>query len=260
VWREIAGTTLGMDDSALRERLWLGFARLQMLLGGQAAGGSVVEREGLVASVVPTAPDSPTLNAAVLLAARIESEALEELAARYGDAKVRRWGVWVDGSAGAATQALKAAGLRPTTSSPGMGAVIDELPLNGQARAGPADLATVGHVNDLAYGNQDGRLERTLAPMPADLLRAYRADVDGEPASVALALDHDGDCGVSFVATAPRLRRQGHARRVMQRVLVDARDRGLTTTTLQATDLGERLYHALGYRYLSDMQLWEQRS
>jgi hypothetical protein len=45
----------------------------------------------------------------------------------------------------------------------------------------------------------------------------------------------------------------------MSRVAQEAREDGLTSTTLQATDLGERLYRALGYRKVSDMQLWERR-
>ena len=149
--------------------------------------------------------------------------------------------------------------MRLASSSPGMGLPITELNLNGRAPAGPADLATVGRINDLAYGNPDGRLERTLAPLPKGLLHAYRADHKGRPASVALALHHGEDCGISFVATAPYARRQGLATDVMQRVAQEARSHGLTSTTLQATDLGERLYRALGYRKVSDMQLWERR-
>ena len=45
----------------------------------------------------------------------------------------------------------------------------------------------------------------------------------------------------------------------MQRVAADARDAGMTSATLQATNLGEKLYIALGYRKVSDMQLWERR-
>ena len=74
-----------MDDATLRERLWLGFARLQTLLGGQAGGGSVIEDEGFVASVVPSAPDSPTLNATVSLDSPRTVAALPELHRRYGD-------------------------------------------------------------------------------------------------------------------------------------------------------------------------------
>ena len=249
-----------MDVGTLRERLWQGFAQLQILLGGQAAGGTIVEQRGVVASFVPTAPDSPTLNAAIALEAAIDPAALEELADRYEQIGIHRWGVWTDGSKRAVVAVLERAGMRMTSSSPGMGAAIDALALNGRAPAAAADLATVGRVNDLAYGNPDGRLERTLAPLPPGLLRAYRADHGGRPASVALALHHKRDCGISFVATAPHARRQGLATDVMRRVAVDAREAGCTSTSLQATNLGEKLYTALGYRKVSDMQLWERRS
>lgn len=249
-----------MDEGTLRERLWLGFARLQTLLGGQAAGGAVVNEPGMVASVVPMAPDSPTLNAAIALAPALEPETLDKLREAYRQAGIRRWGVWVDGGHDDVTRVLDHAGLRVTSSAPGMAAAIDALSLNGRAPAHPADLATVGLVNDLAYGNGDGRLERTLAPLPPGLLRAYVADHKAKPASVALALHHDHDCGVSFVATAPSARRRGLATDVMHRVLSDARAEGCTTTSLQATDLGEKLYQALGYAKVSEMQLWEQRA
>lgn len=242
-------------------RLWDGFARLQALLGGHAGPGSVLEREGLVASVVPSAPDSPTLNAAVAIAAERAPEHLEELQRRYAGAKVRRWGVWLDGSASLAAQALAQAGMVVTTASPGMGAKLDELPGSHEDGAAPrpADLTTVGRVNDLAYGNYDARLERTLAPLPNGILKGYRADLNGKPAAVALTLRHGEDCGVSFVATIPKARRKGLASTVMRQALAAARDSGCTTTTLQATDVGERLYTNLGYRRLCVMQLWERR-
>jgi NTE family protein len=71
--------------------------------------------------------------------------------------------VWVDGSARDVTAELRARGLGIASSSPGMGAVIDELGLDlTTARDRPnANLRTVGRVNDLAYGNVDSRLERT---------------------------------------------------------------------------------------------------
>jgi GNAT superfamily N-acetyltransferase len=248
-----------MDDGALNERLWQGFAQLQTLLGGQAAGGAVLEEQGVMASFVPGAPDSPTLNAVIVLDAALEPRVLAALKDRFDQIGIRRWGVWTDGAKRAVTTTLEESGLRMSSSAPGMGAGLEELHLNGRAPAGPADLATVGHVNDLAYGNSDGRLERTLAPLPPGLLKAYRADHSGRPASVALALHHGEDCGISFVATAPHTRRQGLATDVMHRVAVDARADGCTSTTLQATNLGEKLYTALGYRKVSDMQLWEPR-
>ncbi len=242
----------------LRARLWDGFARLQTLLGGHAGPGSVLERDGLVASVVPSAPDSPTLNAAVALEPDRATEHLRELAARYREARVRRWGVWLDGGAARAAKAFANAGMVMTTASPGMGAALDQLDARPE-QATPADLATVGRVNDLAYGNRDARLERTLAPLPNGILHTYRQDLDGEPAAVAMALHHGEDCGVSFVATVPHARRLGLATSVMHQALAHARQQGCTTTTLQATEVGERLYANLGYRRLCVMQLWERR-
>jgi GNAT superfamily N-acetyltransferase len=248
-----------MDDGTLRERLWQGFARLQTLLGGEAAGGVVVEEHGVVASFVPGAPDSPTLNAAIVVAGELDLDLLEAMRRRWEQLGVRRWGIWTDGAKYGVTDTLRTARLRVTSSAPGMGAEIADLSLNGRAPARATDLATVGHVNDLAYGNPDARLERTLAPLPPGLLHAYVVELQGRPASVALALHHQRDCGISFVATAPHARRQGLASDVMQRIAFDAREAGMTSTTLQATNLGEKLYYALGYRKVSDMQLWERR-
>ena len=248
-----------MDDGTLRDRLWQGFAQLQMLLGGDAAGGVVAEEAGIVASFVPGAPDSPTLNAAIVVGDALDLDQLERMRERWEQIGVRRWGVWVDGASWAVTDTLRLARMRVTTASPGMAAEIDGLSINGRALARETDLATVGHVNDLAYGNPDARLERTLSPLPPGVLHAYVAELRGRPASVALALHHNEDCGISFVATAPHARRQGLASGVMQQVAADARAAGLTSATLQATSLGEKLYAALGYHKVSDMQLWERR-
>src|SRR3954452_22445990 len=56
-----------MEDAELRRRLWEGFAGLEALLGGPGKDGFVIERPGILASIVPSAPDSPALNAAVAL-------------------------------------------------------------------------------------------------------------------------------------------------------------------------------------------------
>src|SRR4051794_35091988 len=100
-----------MDDADLRRRLWEGFAALQTLLGGSARQGSVIERHGLVASIVPSAPDSPALNAAVAIEPHAAPPALGELEDHYAAAGVRRWAVWVDGGARDVTEQLRDAGL-----------------------------------------------------------------------------------------------------------------------------------------------------
>lgn len=248
-----------MDEGTLRLRLWDGFAELQMLLGANAGQGRTIQRDGLVASIVPNAPESPTLNAAVAIDPDAAVQHIDELARLYGQASVRRWGVWMDGGASLAAQVLTRAGMTVTAASPGMGAELTALAITTADTSQAADLATVGRVNDMAYGNFDGRLERTLTPLPNGVLKAYRVDHEGTPAAVALALHHDADCGVSFVATIPQARRQGLATQVMRQALRDAANNGCTTTTLQATEVGERLYLNLGYERLCVMQLWERR-
>jgi GNAT superfamily N-acetyltransferase len=250
-----------MDDAELKRRLWEGFASLQTLLGGSAKQGFVIERDGLMASVVPSTPDSPALNAAVALDPASALRYLDELEVLYGDAGVRRWAVWVDGSARAVTAELRQSGMAVASASPGMGAALADLKID-LTTADPrpnADLLVVGRVNDLAYGNVDSRLERTLSTLEEGTLRGYRADLNGAPAAVALALHHGQDCGISFVATVPKARRHGLATQVMRSALADAQRHHLTTITLQATELGERLYQQLGLKRLCPMELWERR-
>src|SRR4051794_41569359 len=104
-----------------------------------------------------------------------------------------------------------------------------------------------------------GGLERPRPRWGGGRWCGSRPDLNGAPAAVALALHHGEDCGVSFVATVPQARRRGLATQVMRSALADGRRHGLTTITLQATELGERLYHQLGLKRLGPMELWEHR-
>src|SRR4051795_9713960 len=156
-----------MDDADLRRRLWEGFAGLQTLLGGSARNGFVLEWDGLVASIVPSAPDSPALNAAVAIDPAAAPDALEELEVRYGDAGVRRWAIWVDGSARDVTAELRSAGLAIASASPGMGAELDSLAIDltttnprpnaGLMTHGPATTPPPGSQPAAPRGAEDRR-------------------------------------------------------------------------------------------------------
>ena len=86
----------------------------------------------------------------------------------------------------------------------------------------------------------------------------YLAQANGTPSACAAACDTDGDCGIFLVATLPGARGRGLAGTLVSRALLDAR-RGCTTSTLQATKMGEPVYERLGYRTLGRLQMWEQR-
>jgi len=73
--------------------------------------------------------------------------------------------------------------------------------------------------------------------------------VDGEPASCALAIMVEDTAYVGFVATAAAHRRKGYAETVMRACLDDAlKATGIRKTILHATEMGQPVYEAMGYR------------
>jgi GNAT superfamily N-acetyltransferase len=120
----------------------------------------------------------------------------------------------------------------------------------------PVELA---RLNDHAYGLRDAFALALANFGTADGLHFYGVE-DGEGlASGLVAFDHGDDCSVWLVATRESVRGRGLAGSLMAHALADARDRGRTTSTLQATDLGRPVYERLGYRSLGEIQLWEKR-
>ena len=122
-----------------------------------------------------------------------------------------------------------------------------------------AGIGDIAQVNDRAYG-YDGRFARTLGLMPADVAVLYVARAGGDPAACLMALDEGGDCGLYLVATVPEEQGRGLATQLATRALVDGRERGCTTSTLQANATSERFYLRLGYRRLGELLLWESSS
>lgn len=205
-----------------------------------------------MASVVPSASDSPLLNTIVPLRPRAGLEAIERLLPVFGDA---RWGVWAERREEAG---LRRAGLHCELAPWRlMAAPIEELDDSDGEGEPTADLALVGALNDVAYGLDHGRLERHFAPLPAERVHGYRLDRGGRPVAAAAMIDHEGDAGFLFVATVPKARGQGLAAALMRRALADARAAGARTASLLATTMGRRLYDRLGFRDLGAARLWE---
>jgi GNAT superfamily N-acetyltransferase len=100
-------------------------------------------------------------------------------------------------------------------------------------------------------------MARAVRELPGVILHVARAD--GRPASVVGTHDHGGDSCIVYVATLPEARGRGLASRLMAHALHEARGRGATTTSLQATKMGYPVYARLGYRDLGALQMWERR-
>jgi ribosomal protein S18 acetylase RimI-like enzyme len=248
-----------MDPRHPRNRVLHSVAASQRLLGRHAPQGSVLEGPGYVAAIIPPLADAILVNGAIILDPRGMPEALRDLRTAYDRTGIRRWGVLTAPDA-AASAALVGAGLRPEAHPTAMAALLVDVAEHGRGRdesVGPVDFATVGRINDQAYGHPDDRMEFLIEDLPPHAARAYRLDHLDEPASVALVCDHGSDAAVSFVATLPWAQRIGLATRLLRHALLEAVGRDLTTSTLVASSAGRRLYTSLGYRDVGSLELWQ---
>ena len=62
-----------------------------------------------------------------------------------------------------------------------------------------------------------------------------------------------------MVGTVPHHRGKHLASNLLRHALNEARERGQTTTSLQASKLGQGIYARLGYRALGEVHLYEKR-
>jgi GNAT superfamily N-acetyltransferase len=248
-----------MDRSAAIELQRRSLAAFVCMLGRGSEGSALFERDGVLGAIVPACPDRSVINSATYRDAASLEAALEELAAAHDEAGVRAWTVWVPEDDADAAALLEAAGHELDATPMAMVIDLAGLPdpdaqgLDWDDRARPADVA---RINDLAYGFQKPTFGAAMTTLP---LRLYEARVDGEPVSVLGALDDGDDCGIYLVATLKGHRGKGVSRRLLHVALAEARQRGLRTSSLQATKLGHPVYERLGYEAICTLQMWERR-
>jgi GNAT superfamily N-acetyltransferase len=121
------------------------------------------------------------------------------------------------------------------------------------------DIEAAGSINDAAYGDQPGLFARGMGDLPPESGYMYLSRADGKPASFVVVHDHEGNCEFWIAATIPEARGRGLVSGLLHRALVDARARGCTTSTTQATKMGEPVYSRLGYRKFGTIEMWERR-
>ncbi len=233
------------------------------LMGRASEGAALFERDGVLGAIVPACPDRSVINSVTYRDPGSLEAALEELAAAHEEAGVRAWTVWVPEDDRDAVALLEAAGHKLDTTPMAMVHDLAGLPdtnpegLDWDDRAAPADVA---RINDLAYGFDRPYFAAAMTSLPADLpLRLYQVLVDGEPVSVLGTLDEGDDCGIYLVATLKAHRGKGLSGRLLHIALAEARQRGLRTSSLQATKLGYPVYERLGYEPICTLEMWERR-
>ena len=221
-------------------------------------GGRALELTGVTAAITPAAPEHSVVNSVVYRDVDALAAAVGPLAASYDEAGIRAWTVWVPEADIGAVRVLEGAGHRFDAQPMAMGMELDERfgepPANAFRRE--LDLRAVGRLNDAAYGHA---FSPAMQNEPELRLYGYLAPATGEAESCLVTFDAGDDCGVFWVATAPEARGRGLATLLMRAALADARERGCTTSTLQATAAGHPVYARLGYRDLGRLQMWERR-
>ena len=256
-----SGLGIGRDEALAIQRRAL--ADCLRMVGSSAPGSAVFERDGVTAAIVPASPHRSIVNSVSYEDPEALLGVLEELGSRYEQAGVDAWTVWVPDFERETIARLEAAGHRFDGKPLAMVLELErfEAPeigdLDWDAEASP-DL--LGPMNELAYGDHGAGMALALAAPPVELVRLYQARVDGEPACVLGTIDHEGDdLGIYFVATDPERRGRGLATRLMVAALADAKRRGLRTSSLQASAMGEPIYRKLGYEPHFHLQLYERR-
>jgi ribosomal protein S18 acetylase RimI-like enzyme len=222
-------------------------AALEVCARGSA--GAALERSpGVAAAVFPTEPERSFYNNAVFERGLDRSQraaAVDAMEAAYGAAGIGAYAGWVHETDAGMRSELARRGYAVAESTRAMAMALHEV-----ACTPPADLAPATWTEYVAVLTALGAPAGTLAGVDPSTFQVLVARIDGEPVAAALALDHDGDCGVFNVATIERARRRGLATALTARLLRDAAARGCTTASLQSTPAAERLYGALGFRDL----------
>jgi ribosomal protein S18 acetylase RimI-like enzyme len=238
-----------VDETALLDRNLRGLAATLTLIG--RAAGSPVQFDGAAGAIVDAAPDYPWLNAIVCERRAEFGWVLERVLA---SAALNKLAVWAS-EPEQVEVAIDAGFTGLLARSPAMGMELDRIG-EPDGASEPIGLAEVGAINDAGYGNAEHELETTLALLPLDAIHAHgRRDGSGRVVAAAMVLDVDDDCSVQYVATLPDAQRHGHGALLLRDALAQARLRGCTTTSLQSSEAGVRLYRRLGYRTVGHLQL-----
>lgn len=250
-----------MDDQELFDRQYASLREFCRILGRASPGARVVEVDDVIAAVVPATPDRAVPNSVAYGTAGGLEQALPEIAASYEASRVRAWTVWVPHFDAAAETALGRAGhfldADPAAMAMELASFDGPRPADLDLDPEPA-LETVARLNDQSYTFGSDDFERSLRHAPA--LHLHVARVGGRPVACTTGHDHHGDFSVTFTATLPEVRGQGLAARLLTHALHEARERGCTTTSLQATKMGRPVYERLGYRNLGPLHMWERRA
>lgn len=228
-----------------------------------APGGQVLELDGVTAFLTPSAPTQSIVNCVVFDRHDALSAALPRLGEAYAAAAISHWMVWTLPGDERGPQLLRAAGHMREYEPMAMTLALDELgpepepdgavALTIDRDPHPVEITT---LNERANGELPGAFGTAFAGLRRRCFHRYVARVDGTSAACLVTFDHGANTMVQWVATDPAHQRRGIAARLLRAALLDARARGQSSSTLESSYEGERLYAGIGYRPLGRLGMW----
>ena len=231
------------------------------MLGASSEGARTLRLDGVTAAIVPASPQRSICNSVAYSDGEALLAGLERLAGEYERAGIAAWTVWVPEPDAEVAAALERAGHKLDGSPVAMSLELERLrpaelgDLDYESGADPAEL---GPMNELAYGPSAAGMARALTTPPDEAV-IWAARDRGELACVMATIDHVDDLGVYFVATHPEHRGRGLASRLLTAALLDARERGLLSSSLQGSPMGRSIYTRLGYTTDFELRMYERR-
>jgi len=246
----------------LRRRVIEGLEIEVSLFGGCSDETSVARLPGVLASVSPPTADRSIFNSVTASGPDALATAADDLGAIYREAGVRAWTVWVPDDDRRSAELLAARGHVLDGAPRAMALELSDLravELPAGVELVPGAMATIGAINDRAYGIEGPGWATAMIDEPDLAMESAIAVADGEPVACALVLDHGDDACVSAVATLPGHRGRGLAGAIISRLLASAAERGIRTGSLQASRAGAPVYARLGFEDVGFSELWERR-
>jgi ribosomal protein S18 acetylase RimI-like enzyme len=260
----MASGAVAPDERELIQRQATSQRSFYRTVASSSAGARLVELDDVQATIVPVRPGFSFFNSVFYEDPRALERALPALALQYARAGVAAWTVWVRPGDADTSRALEAAGHVRDSAPLLMAAPIAVMDLEQGREIRLVDEPSWGDVarcNDRAYGIVEPFSMAAVFEQAEDSAsHLYAVGRDGDLLSALLAREHDGDCYLWFVATVPQAQGRGLASALVRHALREASARGCTTTTLESTTAGERVYGRLGYRSFGRYELWERRA
>ncbi|HET6570609.1 MAG TPA: GNAT family N-acetyltransferase [Solirubrobacterales bacterium] len=251
-----------IEESELRRRAHDSVRREVEAFGGAAPGSRLLRRDGLIAAIVPACPQRSVFNSVFYDQPGAPARGYEALVEAYESAGVKAWTVWVPAEDRATAELLADRGHVldgvPRAMALDLGELAAGPPQPAGIEAAPVEPSVVAALNDRAYGFGDEQAFRAgFAGETA--ARLHGAWAEGEPVGCLGTIDAGDDCCVTAVATVPEFQRRGIAGWLLRRALAEARERGMRTASLRASEAGAPAYRRLGFRDLGVVEMWELR-